>query len=101
MAAELGLDATGIDSSPKAIQLAENKAKERDLDPRFLVGDALDLASRNEQYDTVLDCGLFHVFDDGDRERFVRSLKSAVAPGVATACCASATSSQATGGRGE
>jgi len=81
MVAALGLDATGIDSSPKAIQRAEKKARERDLRPRLLVGDALDLESRNEQYDTVLDCGLFHVFDDRDRERFVRSLHSAVVPG--------------------
>jgi SAM-dependent methyltransferase len=81
MAAEIGLDVTGIDSSPRAIQLAEQKARERDLHPRFLVADALELASRNEHYDTVLDCGLFHVFDDGDRARFVRSLHSAVVPG--------------------
>ncbi len=80
MAAGLGLDATGIDSSPKAIERAENKARERGLHPRFLVGDALDLESRNEQYDTVLDCGLFHVFEDPDRARFVRSLQSAIVP---------------------
>jgi SAM-dependent methyltransferase len=80
MAAELGFDATGIDSSPKAIRLAENKARERSLYPRFLVADALELESRGGQYDTVLDCGLFHVFDDRDRARFVRSLSSIVAP---------------------
>ncbi len=81
MAAELGLDVTGIDSSPKAIRLAERKAQERSLGPRFLVADALDLDSRHEQYDTVLDCGLFHVFDDRDRARFVKSLHAAVVPG--------------------
>jgi SAM-dependent methyltransferase len=80
MAAELGLDATGIDFSPKAIRLAENKARERSLDPHFLVADALELESRGGQYDTVLDCGLFHVFDDRDRARFVRSLSSIVVP---------------------
>jgi 2-polyprenyl-3-methyl-5-hydroxy-6-metoxy-1,4-benzoquinol methylase len=81
MAAALGLDATGIDSSPRAIQLAKKKAEERNLNPRFLVGNALELESRPEQYDTVLDCGLFHVFDDHDRARFVRNLHAAVAPG--------------------
>src|SRR5664279_5627086 len=55
MAAELGLDATGIDSSPRAIALAEQKAKGRGLAPRFLVADALEIGSRNEHYDTVLD----------------------------------------------
>jgi SAM-dependent methyltransferase len=81
MVAEVGLDVTGIDSSPKAIQLAEEKARARDLHPRLVEGDALELESRNEQYDTVLDCGLFHVFDDPDRARFVRSLHSALVPG--------------------
>jgi 2-polyprenyl-3-methyl-5-hydroxy-6-metoxy-1,4-benzoquinol methylase len=80
MAAELGFDATGIDFSPKAIRLAENKARERSLDSRFLVADALELESCGGQYDTVLDCGLFHVFDDRDRARFVRSLSSIVVP---------------------
>ncbi|HUY65591.1 MAG TPA: class I SAM-dependent methyltransferase [Acidimicrobiales bacterium] len=80
MAAGLGLDATGIDYSPRAIRLAEQKARERGLDPRFLVADALDLESSNDKYQTVLDCGLFHVFDDRDRVLFVRSLSSTVAP---------------------
>jgi cyclopropane fatty-acyl-phospholipid synthase-like methyltransferase len=80
MAAELGLDATGIDFSPRAIRLAEQKAKERSLDVRFLVADALGLESSGDRYDTVLDCGLFHVFDDRDRARFVKSLGSAVEP---------------------
>src|SRR5271169_3438705 len=39
MVAELGLDVTGIDSSPRAIALAKQKAKERNLAPRFLMGD--------------------------------------------------------------
>jgi SAM-dependent methyltransferase len=81
MAAELGLDATGIDSSPRAIAQAEQKARERNLAPRFLVHDALDLEARNEHYDTVLDCGLFHVFDDDDRATFVRNLKATISPG--------------------
>jgi hypothetical protein len=29
----------------------------------------------------VLDCGLFHVFDDGERERYVNSLAAVVPPG--------------------
>ncbi|HYL53634.1 MAG TPA: class I SAM-dependent methyltransferase, partial [Acidimicrobiia bacterium] len=42
--------------------------------------DALDLASIGEQFDTVLDCGLFHVFEDDDRGRFVESLRGVVPP---------------------
>ncbi len=81
MAAQLGLDVTGIDSSARAIALAEHKANDRNLAPRFLVANALELESRNERYDTVLDCGLFHVFEDVDRSSFVGSLQAIIVPG--------------------
>jgi SAM-dependent methyltransferase len=48
---------------------------------RFVVADALRLPDLGEQFDTVLDCGLFHVLDDGERERYVGSLASVVSPG--------------------
>lgn len=81
MAASLGLEATGIDGSPSAIAIARRKARERDLDARFLVWDALELGALAEQFETVLDSGLFHVFDDDDRARYVRSLLVAIPPG--------------------
>src|SRR5437870_13811454 len=71
MAAGLGFEATGIDSAPSAIAIAEGKARDRGLTVRFLVGNALELASLGQQFDTVLDSGLFHIFDDDDRPRFV------------------------------
>ncbi|HKH87562.1 MAG TPA: class I SAM-dependent methyltransferase [Acidimicrobiales bacterium] len=82
MAASRGLAATGVDTSPTAIAIAERKAADRGLSARFLVADALELASLNEQFATVLDCGLFHVFGDDERPRFVDSLRSAMAPGA-------------------
>jgi len=81
MAAEAGSDAVGIDITASAIRLAEAKAHERGIPARFIVGDALHLESLNEQFDTVLDCGLFHVFDDEDRAPFVDSLAHVVRPG--------------------
>jgi len=80
MAAERGLDVTGVDLATKAIATAEAKARDRGLAVRFLVWDALDLPTLG-QFDTVLDCGLFHVFDDEDRARFLVSLAGAVKPG--------------------
>jgi SAM-dependent methyltransferase len=81
MAAALGLDATGIDGSPTAIGIARRKAAERGIDVRFLIGDALDLGALGEVFDTVIDSGLFHVFDDEERARYVDSLRAATAPG--------------------
>lgn len=81
LAADLGLQATGIDAAPAAIAIAQGKARERGLPARFLVWDARRLAALNEQFDTVLDCGLFHVFGDDDRPRFVDALRAAIRPG--------------------
>jgi SAM-dependent methyltransferase len=86
MAAGLGLDATGVDIAAAAIEIAKGKARDRDLGPRFLVGDALELATleraaRGELFDTALDCGLFHLFDDGERGVFVENLRAVIRPG--------------------
>jgi cyclopropane fatty-acyl-phospholipid synthase-like methyltransferase len=81
MAAGLGLDATGVDLSATAIARAERKASERGLRVRFAVGDACDMGFLGEDFDTALDCGLFHVLTDENRPRFVDSLRSVVRPG--------------------
>ncbi len=82
MAARLGHEATGIDIAPTAIAIAQGKARDRGLTARFLVGDALRLSDLNEQFDTVLDCGLFHVFEDDDRIQYVESLLTVLPPGA-------------------
>ena len=85
MAAGLGLEAVGIDSAPTAIDRARRKAEERQLTARFVLGDALALdqlvTSPADSFQTVLDCGLFHVFSDEDRMRYTRSLRAATGPG--------------------
>jgi SAM-dependent methyltransferase len=81
MAAGMGLEATGIDSSPAAIALAEAKGRDRGLTAHFLVHDALQLVSLDRQFDTVLDCGLFHVLEDDDRHSFVENLRAVIQPG--------------------
>ena len=47
----------------------------------FSVADALELAKIGRQFDTVIDCGLFHTFDDGERPKFVGGLATVVCPG--------------------
>ena len=80
--ASRGLDATGVDSSSRAIAIAQGKAAERGIaGVRFEVGDALDLAFPDTAFDTVVDSGVFHVFDDEQRARFVASIRRVLAPG--------------------
>jgi SAM-dependent methyltransferase len=81
LAAAAGLEVTGVDAAPTAIRAAREKAAQRSLEARFEVWDALDLPALGVAFDTVLDCGLFHVFDDDDRARLVTSLSGAVVGG--------------------
>ena len=60
---------------------AEAKAQERGTSAQFVVGEALHPESLGEQFDLVLDCGLFHIFEDGDRRAFVESLARVVRTG--------------------
>jgi cyclopropane fatty-acyl-phospholipid synthase-like methyltransferase len=43
--------------------------------------DALRLDALPEQFDSVIDCGLFHVFSDEDRQKYVAGLAGVVKPG--------------------
>jgi cyclopropane fatty-acyl-phospholipid synthase-like methyltransferase len=79
--AERGLQATGIDYLEEPIARARRKAAERGLPATFLVKDALALGDWDERFDSVLDSGLFHVFSDEDRGRYVDGLATVVRPG--------------------
>ncbi len=76
-----GLRVTGIDFVEEAIRRARAKAAERGLSVEFLVKDALTLAEWGERFTSVIDSGLFHVFSDDDRRRYVRGLANVVVPG--------------------
>jgi cyclopropane fatty-acyl-phospholipid synthase-like methyltransferase len=81
LAAARGADVVGVDVSPRAIERARRKAGERGLAVRFEVADALSLGELGLTFDTVIDSGLFHVFDDADRARYVTSLASVLPSG--------------------
>ncbi len=81
LAAARGADVVGVDISPRAIEQARHKAGERGLAVWFEVADALSLDGLGLTFDTVIDSGLFHVFDDADRARYVTSLASVLESG--------------------
>jgi SAM-dependent methyltransferase len=81
MAAARGAEAVGVDVAPPAIDRARAKAAERGVAARFEVADALDLGRLGLTFDTIIDSGVFHVFDDDDRPRYVASLASVLEPG--------------------
>ncbi|HMD23081.1 MAG TPA: class I SAM-dependent methyltransferase [Streptosporangiaceae bacterium] len=99
LAASSGADTLGVDVSPLALEQARGKAAARRIPAaaggqigpaaaggqigkaRFEVADALNLGDLGLSFDTVIDSGLFHVFDDDSRARYVASLASVLRPG--------------------
>ncbi|MBM4067761.1 MAG: class I SAM-dependent methyltransferase [Planctomycetes bacterium] len=79
--ASRGLTVTGIDFLAEPISRAKQKAIERGLTATFLVMDALILKNWSERFDCIIDSGLFHVFGDDDRRRYVDGLATVVKPG--------------------
>lgn len=81
--AERGHEAWGIDISPNAIDQAKAKARLRGLEDQtvFLVGNALEIEHLNRQFDTIIDCGLFHVFSDPEREVYAQQLAQVLKQG--------------------
>ena len=76
-----GQKVTGIDFLAEPINRARQKATERGLTATFLVMDALALKELPEVFDSAIDSGLFHVFTDEDRRRYVEGLASVLKPG--------------------
>ncbi|ODT98306.1 MAG: SAM-dependent methyltransferase [Planctomycetes bacterium SCN 63-9] len=76
-----GRKVTGIDYLAEPIERARKKAAERNLKVNFLVMDALALKDLPEVFDSAIDSGLFHVFSDEDRRRYVEGLASVLKPG--------------------
>lgn len=79
--AALGRRVTGIDFLEAPIRRARQKASDRGLVAEFLVRDALTLSQWSERFEAVIDGGLFHVFGDDDRARYVAGLGTVLEPG--------------------
>lgn len=76
-----GYDSLGVDAAPLAIERAREKASQRGSKALFVVADALNLGVLRRRFGSVIDSGLFHVFADEERERYVASLESVIEPG--------------------
>ncbi len=78
--ASRGQQITGIDFLAEPINRAKPKAAERGVTATFMVKDALTLKDWSERFDTLIDSGLFHVFNDDDRKRYVEGQASVLKP---------------------
>jgi SAM-dependent methyltransferase len=71
----------GVDFVPEVIAQAKAKAQAQGLDACFLAMDALALGQLPQQFDNVIDSGLFHVLSETDRTAYVAALATIVRPG--------------------
>ncbi len=79
--ASRGLDVVGLDISPAAIAKAREKASERGIAATFVVGDAMELTSLGRWFQTVIDSGVFHVFETTEEvARYVASVHAVLEP---------------------
>jgi 2-polyprenyl-3-methyl-5-hydroxy-6-metoxy-1,4-benzoquinol methylase len=76
-----GCKVTGLDFLDVPIRAAKLKATERRVQVTFLVKDAMTLKEWTERLDNVVDSGLFHVFSNDDRKRYVEGLVTVLKPG--------------------
>jgi SAM-dependent methyltransferase len=74
--ASLGLSVLGFDVAETALAMARAKAANRGINVEFAAADAFELERLGRKFDTVLDSGLFHTFDCGERPRYAASLAS-------------------------
>jgi 2-polyprenyl-3-methyl-5-hydroxy-6-metoxy-1,4-benzoquinol methylase len=76
-----GLEVTGVDIAPSAIERARTKAMQRRIDVTFMVGDVLELPGLGRRFRTVIDSGVFHVFETDDAvARYVAGLHAVLEP---------------------
>jgi SAM-dependent methyltransferase len=81
--AERGHESIGIDRAAGAIRQAREKAGARGLLVSFHVGDCTELDDDfRGNFDTVVDCGLFHSLSDEDRVAYAGALHKATREGA-------------------
>jgi SAM-dependent methyltransferase len=72
--AALGFPVLGVDVAETALAMAREKSLARGIAAEFALADALQLDRLERRFNTVLDCGLFHTFDAGERLIYVAGL---------------------------
>jgi SAM-dependent methyltransferase len=82
--ASKGYSATGIDSSPAALERARENARNAGVSVNFQLADATKLDGLENRFDTVVDCAFYHTFstDPELRNSYARALHRATKPGA-------------------
>ena len=76
-----GLSVTAFDFLREPLVSARRAAERENVQLEILQEDALNLARWNRQFQTVIDCGLYHVFPPEPRKRYINGLLNVCAQG--------------------
>jgi SAM-dependent methyltransferase len=74
--ASLGLSVLGVDVAETALAIARKRAADLGIEVEFATADAFHLERLGRRFETVLDCGLFHTFENDEQPEYVASLAS-------------------------
>ena len=80
--ASQGIKATGVDFSSVAIEKAKKRITNNILKPNYIVGDVINLATINEQFDVSYDVGCFHCLNDDGQQKYVSEIYRLLKPGA-------------------
>lgn len=79
--AQHGWQVTGVDFSPRAIELARDKARRASVELDLHVGDVSRLDFLRNPFDLILDIGCLHGLDRESRTRYAEQLRRLTRPG--------------------
>lgn len=74
--ASLGFSVLGVDVAETALAMARKKVHDCGIEAEFAAADAFHLDRIGRMFQTVMDSGLFHIFDGEERPGYVASLAS-------------------------
>lgn len=77
-----GLDSTGVDFSPVAVDRANARVASEDRRATFLVADVTRLSVAGAPFDAAFDVGCFHCLDGAGRVAYAAGVASVLKPGA-------------------
>lgn len=80
--AERGSIVSGVELSPAAVSIAEQRAKERQLDVEFILGDiGKKLPFEKNSFDVIIDVVSSNSLNEAEREVYIKEVKRVLRPG--------------------